>query len=67
MPSYNYVCPKCELYFEDYSFIMDADKDENTCPKCGEKAERIIAGRPTFYLRGDGFYATRKGRDAVIT
>jgi putative FmdB family regulatory protein len=52
MPVYEFQC-QCGEVTED---IVRVDTREITCPKCGEKAKKILSNC-TFTLKGGGWYA----------
>lgn len=56
MPTYQYKCTVCGYEFEEFQRITDPAIE--TCPKCGDKIERLITGGAGFLLKGSGFYAT---------
>jgi putative FmdB family regulatory protein len=64
MPTYEYVCLKCEHQFEKFQPI--ADKALTTCPKelCGMKkwgkgkVKRVISAGAGLIFKGSGFYIT---------
>ncbi len=64
MPTYEYVCEKCDLTFEVFQSI--ADQPLTTCPKdrCGQKrwgkgrVKRTIGAGAGLIFKGSGFYIT---------
>jgi putative FmdB family regulatory protein len=64
MPTYEYVCQKCEHTFELFQPI--ADDPISTCPKdkCAKKrwgkgkVKRAIGGGAGLIFKGSGFYIT---------
>ena len=64
MPTYEYVCLKCDHKFEKYQSIKDASL--TTCPKelCGMKkwgkgkVKRAIGAGAGLIFKGTGFYIT---------
>ena len=55
MPLYEYQCAKCRHRFEK---IENVGAPENKkCPKCGGKAERLLAA-PAIQFKGSGWYVT---------
>ena len=55
MPLYEYQCEKCGHRFEKIeSFSASTTKK---CPKCGAKAERMLAA-PAIQFKGSGWYVT---------
>ena len=58
MPTYHYVCPKCDHDFELFTQrISDAPRTKK-CPACGGRARRQISGGAGFLFKGEGFYVT---------
>ncbi len=60
MPIYEYECSLCHFHFERRQ-RFDAEPVA-TCPKCQEKARRVLHPIPVIF-KGSGFYITdnRKG------
>jgi putative FmdB family regulatory protein len=64
MPTYEYICTKCQHKFEIYQSIKDDALD--VCPreKCGRKSwgkgkvKRVIGGGAGIIFKGSGFYIT---------
>ncbi len=56
MPTYDYVCSKCDNTFELYQPI--SEKPKRTCPKCKGKLKRLIGGGGGLIFKGSGFYLT---------
>jgi putative FmdB family regulatory protein len=64
MPTYEYVCEKCDQQFEKVQSI--ADKPLKVCPKelCGMKkwgkgkVKRAIVSGAGLIFKGSGFYIT---------
>ena len=64
MPTYEYVCSKCDHHFEKFQSI--ADQSLTTCPKelCGMKkwgkgkVKRVIGAGAGLIFKGSGFYIT---------
>jgi putative FmdB family regulatory protein len=57
MPTYEYVCEKCNHQFEE----LQSFKDEplKVCPKCHEESLRRLFGTGAAILfKGSGFYET---------
>jgi putative FmdB family regulatory protein len=55
VPLYEYLCSKCGHRFEK---IENHNASANKkCPKCGAKAERVLAA-PAIQFRGSGWYVT---------
>lgn len=42
MPLYEYRCEECEKVFD--AIVSVSERDETTCPECGEPAERQLSG-----------------------
>lgn len=55
MPLYEYECTKCNHRFEKIESVSAAVTKK--CPKCGAKAERLIAA-PAIQFKGSGWYVT---------
>lgn len=58
MPTYEYVCSKCDSEFEAFQSMKDAPL--TTCPECGKKGgvKRRIGGGAGLIFKGTGFYIT---------
>lgn len=56
MPTYSYVCRRCQKTFERFQKM--SDKPIRKCPECGGRAERQITGGGGILFKGDGFYCT---------
>ncbi|KAF0178671.1 MAG: FmdB family regulatory protein [Limisphaerales bacterium] len=64
MPTYDYVCDKCGLQFEQVQSMKDARL--TTCPKevCGQKGwgkgkvHRVLGAGAGLIFKGSGFYIT---------
>lgn len=58
MPTYEYVCSKCDSEFEAFQSMKDAPL--TTCPECGKKGgvKRKIGGGAGLIFKGTGFYIT---------
>ena len=57
MPTYEYVCKKCEHEFEQFQSITA--KPTRKCPKCGKmKLQRLIGAGAGIIFKGSGFYQT---------
>lgn len=56
MPTYDYHCKVCDSEFEAFQSISDEPRAE--CPQCRVYCHnRLISGRTTFVLKGDGWAA----------
>jgi putative FmdB family regulatory protein len=64
MPTYEYVCTKCDHQFEKFQSIADAPL--TVCPKelCGQKKwgkgkiKKLIGAGAGLIFKGSGFYIT---------
>ncbi len=56
MPTYEYVCRKCEHEFERFQSIKD--EPLKRCPECKGKVVRKIGGGAGLLFKGSGFYIT---------
>jgi len=58
MPTYDYVCTKCDSEFEAFQSMKDAPL--TTCARCGKKGgvKRKIGGGAGLIFKGTGFYIT---------
>ena len=57
MPTYEYVCPKCDHAFEQFQSMNDAPLKK--CPKCKKAGvKRLIGGGAGLIFKGTGFYIT---------
>lgn len=56
MPTYEYVCQKCGIHFDEFQRM--SDPLVRKCPKCGGRVKRIISGGAGLIFKGSGFYAT---------
>jgi putative FmdB family regulatory protein len=57
MPTYEYVCPKCQYAFEQFQSMNDAPLKK--CPKCKKTGlKRLIGGGAGLIFKGTGFYIT---------
>ncbi|HXX21497.1 MAG TPA: zinc ribbon domain-containing protein [Candidatus Acidoferrum sp.] len=55
MPLYEYECVKCGHRFEKIE--SSSASTTKKCPKCGAKAERLLAA-PAIQFKGSGWYVT---------
>ena len=57
MPTYEYLCDKCQHQFEEFHSITA--KPLRKCPKCGKmKLRRLIGTGAGIIFKGSGFYET---------
>jgi putative FmdB family regulatory protein len=57
MPTYDYMCEKCEYEFEQFQSITA--KPLRACPKCGKRTlKRLIGAGAGVIFKGSGFYET---------
>ena len=57
MPTYDYICNKCEKVFEFFQSMSDAPLTK--CPDCEkQKLRRIISGGTGLIFKGSGYYLT---------
>jgi putative FmdB family regulatory protein len=57
MPTYEYVCPKCDHAFEQFQSMNDAPLKK--CIKCKKPGvKRLIGGGAGLIFKGTGFYIT---------
>ena len=57
MPTYEYLCPKCDYAFEQFQSMNDAPLKK--CPKCKKAGvKRLIGGGAGLIFKGAGFYIT---------
>lgn len=57
MPTYDYICEKCEYEFEQFQSITA--KPIRKCPKCGKATvQRLIGAGAGIIFKGPGFYQT---------
>jgi len=55
LPLYEYECVKCGHRFEKIE--SSSASTTKKCPKCGAKAERLLAA-PAIQFKGSGWYVT---------
>jgi len=68
MPTYEYVCPKCNLKFELKRPISEAGQDA-ACPHCHSSAKRVFSTLSIVVKDGYGLSFSRTdkpGSDGVI-
>jgi putative FmdB family regulatory protein len=64
MPTYDYVCTKCDHTFEVFQSMKDAAFIK--CPKCGRKSlKRLMGGGAGLIFKGSGFYETDYKRSSA--
>jgi putative FmdB family regulatory protein len=57
MPTYEYVCPKCQHAFEAFQSMSETPLTQ--CPKCKKRGlKRLIGGGAGLIFKGTGFYIT---------
>lgn len=57
MPTYDYVCEKCDHAFEEFQSITA--KPLRKCPSCGKQGlKRLIGTGAGVIFKGSGFYET---------
>ena len=66
MPIYEYECGGCHFRFERKQSFDE--ESVAMCPKCQEKARRVIHSTPVIF-KGSGFYITdsRKGAPPEVS
>jgi len=62
MPTYEYRCPRGHE-FEKFSPRMTTHPSA-PCPRCGQRARRLISGGAGLVFKGSGFYITDYKRSA---
>jgi len=66
MPTYEYVCRKCEHRFERFQSITA--KPIRKCPSCGKaSAQRLVSAGAGIIFKGSGFYETDYRSDSYKT
>jgi len=55
MPTYEYLCEKCEHEFEREQRI--SDPPVKTCPECRSRRVKKLISRTSFVLKGGGWYS----------
>lgn len=55
MPTYEYICEKCEHEFEREQRITDPPL--KTCPECRSRKVKKLISRTSFVLKGSGWYS----------
>ena len=56
MPTYDYICKKCDHTFEYFQTMSDAPLE--LCPECKGKVRRLVSGGSGLIFKGSGFYLT---------
>ena len=56
MPTYDYICTKCEHEFEVFQSM--SEEPIKNCPVCKKKVRRLIGGGSGLIFKGSGFYLT---------
>jgi len=66
MPTYEYVCRKCEHRFERFQSIKAGPVRK--CPNCGKmSAQRLVSAGACIIFKGSGFYETDYRSDSYKT
>jgi len=60
MPTYEFVCEKCNFNFEIKLTIASFTTIKTLCPKCGNDKLKRIWNVPFVKYNGKGFYNTDK-------
>ena len=60
MPTYEYLCNRCQSEFEAVQRI--SDPPHAACPLCGAEDTKRLISHTSFVLKGTGWYATDYGR-----
>ena len=55
MPTYEYMCEKCEHEFEREQRI--SEPPVKTCPECRSRKVKKLISRTSFVLKGGGWYS----------
>ena len=56
MPTYEYVCKKCEARLEVFQRMTDPPKKR--CPACRGTLQKVLSGGAGIIFKGSGFYTT---------
>lgn len=56
MPTYEYICDKCENKIEYFQRITEAPKTE--CPNCEGNLKKMVTIGAGVIFKGSGFYET---------
>ena len=54
MPTYDYICKKCNQTFEYFQAMSDTPLEN--CPECQGKVRRLVSGGSGLIFKGSGFY-----------
>ena len=60
MPIYEYVCPDCDLKFEELRPLSRAD-EAVSCPRCHKEARRVMSAFACFSKGEDGLTSSIGG------
>ena len=55
MPTYGYVCTRCENKFDVFHSMKCTDTQH--CPTCGGEGKKLLSGASIIF-KGSGFYST---------
>jgi putative FmdB family regulatory protein len=58
MPTYEYVCAKCEKTFEVFQSMKDKPLTRCQDPACKGKVKRLLGTGAGLIFKGSGFYIT---------
>lgn len=58
MPTYEYVCQKCEHQFEVFQSMKDDPLTDCPQPNCDGKVKRLLGTGAGLIFKGSGFYIT---------
>ena len=58
MPTYTYVCKKCEHQFDVLQTLSESALEK--CPKCGGELRKVF-GQVGVTFKGSGFYRNDSG------
>ena len=58
MPTYEYVCSKCEKTFEVFQSMKDKPLTRCQDPACKGKVKRLLGTGAGLIFKGSGFYIT---------
>ena len=54
MPLYEFICKSCDNHFEQ--IVKISQVTQVSCPECGDNKVSKKTSRPSFHLKGDGWY-----------